>query len=363
MTTTTNTAEKFSHVAKDLANLENGPIRLITLVDRIKNIQNIKLNFVELKENSTFYPDLGMGDVCDLSELWVDITYQRKLRLAKLVNLIDGLEGYDKSVAGTIDTIVRPKEGQSGRKFVWDGFRRGIMYGLCGGEKIRISQSRHPETYTKQECIKEEARLFKIRNADAEKMKAPEIFKAKVIYGDEIALDQFRILKKAKLDLEGLNPAGVTLGGFSFFDKSYLEAKYGSNGDLKEFEQSVVQSSEIIRSTWPEDEIMSLHVMLGLAYMLRVNNEYQDYYTEAYIKSSFKKWKTKDPKNERNQAEITDVRLHGKATPCIAYYVAKHILKDENGVLKTIKQSLKDKGIRKEGFEMLDEEEFYHAGF
>ena len=353
--------EKFSKVAKALAELKPGEHSIYGIVRRIRNIKNLKIDLDKLKENSSVYRDMGRGDTCNIRELYVDITYQRKVRLQKLVNQLEALEGYDTSVAGTIDTIVRP-DLRSGKKFVWDGLRRTIMYGLCDGDQIRISQSKHPDNFTTEECIKEEARLFKIRNADSEKMTPAEIFKSKVIYEDEVALDQFSILKKADLNIEGLNPTGVTLGGFTLFDKCYLLAKYGSNGDLKEFRKSIIKSSRILQKVWPKDEIISLYVLCGFAYMLRVNDEYKDPYEEEDILEAFKDWKYLASKKFRKQSDITDVRLHGKAIPCIAYYIAKHILEDTNGVVDTIRQRLKDSGVKDEGFELLDEEEYYHSG-
>ena len=189
-------SNKFSKVAKTLATLEPGEHSILGIVQKIKDIKNLKVDLDALADGSQFYADYG--DTCNMRDLYVDITYQRKVRLQKLMNHLEELEGYDTAVAGTIDTIVRPNIGKSGKKFVWDGLRRTIMYGLCGGDIIRISPSTHPKGRSNEDCIKEEARLFKIRNADSEKMTPEEIFKSKVVYGDDVALDQLSILYKAK---------------------------------------------------------------------------------------------------------------------------------------------------------------------
>ena len=111
-------SNKFSKVAKTLATLEPGEHSILGIVQKIKDIKNLKVDLDALADGSQFYADYG--DTCNMRDLYVDITYQRKVRLQKLMNHLEELEGYDTAVAGTIDTIVRPNIGKSGKKFVWD---------------------------------------------------------------------------------------------------------------------------------------------------------------------------------------------------------------------------------------------------
>jgi hypothetical protein len=341
---------KFSVVRLLLETLPPGQYKITDIIQAIKNIKNFKLELDTLKANSTFYKDYG--NTCDLDELWVDITYQRKIRLKKLVTLLTDLKGYDPEVAGSIDVVIRPHYDQSGRKFVWDGLRRTIMYGLCGGKRMSVSCSRHDEDMTDIECTQKEATLFKIRNAFSEKMDVTEIFKSKVVEGDVKSNIQYDLLVEAGLDLEGMNPDGVKLGGFALFEKQWL--KYDELGDLPEFKESIIAASKMIQKVWPTDETISVYLLSGLAYILRLNAEYVDYYTGQEIYDAFVSWRDSDPDKKKIQRTITEERLHGQAIPCIAFYIAKRILEDSNGLIKTIRQKLKDNGVTDDGMEFLE---------
>lgn len=341
---------KFSVVQRYLETLTPGQYKITDIIKSIKNIKNFKLKLDTLEANSTFYKDYG--NTCDLDELWVDITYQRKIRLKKLVTLLTHLKGYDPEVAGTIDVIIRPHYDQSGRKFVWDGLRRTIMYGLCGGKRMSVSCSRHDEDMTDLECTQKEATLFKIRNAFSETMDVTEIFKSKVVEGDEKANVQYDLLVAAGLDLEGMNPDGVKMGGFALFEKQWL--KYDERGDLSEFKESIISASKMIQKVWPTDETISVYLLSGLAYILRLNAEYEDYYSAKEIYAAFVDWRDSDPDKKKIQRTITEERLHGQAIPCIAFFIAKRILEDSNGLIKTIRQTLKDNGVTDDGMEFLE---------
>ncbi len=63
----------------------------------------------------------------DLNDLWVDLNYQRKLKLKNLLNNLKSNKGYSTEKAGHIDIAIRP----NGKAFVWDGFRRAVMALIC----------------------------------------------------------------------------------------------------------------------------------------------------------------------------------------------------------------------------------------
>ena len=350
-----NLKEKFSVVAKRLAELDPGPHSILEIVQEIKGIDNLKVDLAKLEKKSNYYNDYG--DTCNIKDLYVDITYQRKVRLQKLLNQLETLGGYDTSVAGTIDTIVRPNIGKSGKRFVWDGLRRTIMYGLCGGEIIRISPSRHSEKLTDEECLQKEARLFKIRNADSEKMTPEEIFKSKVVYGDDVALDQLSILYKAKLNIEGLTPF-TKLGGFTLFDKCYHEAV--KEGRLKSFRKSIIEASKIMQDAWPDDEKISVYVLCGLAYLLEINNVDELGYDE--IPEAVIDWVVD---NDTKQSDITNVRVHGKAIICIAWYFAHYVIGDEyeNGLKDIVEERLEEAGVKSSDIAFLRNPKFQKMSF
>ena len=71
---------------------------------------------------------------------------------------------------------------------------------------------------------KREARFFKIRNADAEKMSSEEIFKSMVAYKDPTAMAHLDLLQKCNLDVEGLNPVNSkVLGGLKCFQEIFAK--------------------------------------------------------------------------------------------------------------------------------------------
>ena len=129
------------------------------LTHEVSTLRNFKMQSGE-------YPSSGS---VRLDELYVDLTYQRKLRLAKIIQKIIKNEGFCKDVAGTIDVAYRPNRkdpnGRQGMKFVWDGFRRSLMVGLCSpagsAAKIGASEYDHPIDRSDEECQIDEARKLK----------------------------------------------------------------------------------------------------------------------------------------------------------------------------------------------------------
>ena len=69
-------------------------------------------------------------------------------------------------------------------------------------------------------------------------MKREEIFKSQRVFRDKFALEQLELLKKCKLDVEGVNEDidAYTLGGLAYFQKQYDNIGH----------EYFVQSSEII---------------------------------------------------------------------------------------------------------------------
>ena len=75
-----------------------------------------------------------------LEDLYVDITYQRYLKLKQLIDHLERFDmsgttplGFNRMLCGSIDIAIRP----DGKGFVWDGFRRCIIALLNGKRFIK----------------------------------------------------------------------------------------------------------------------------------------------------------------------------------------------------------------------------------
>lgn len=321
---------KFSEVSGALANL-TGVVSVQQIIDTINQITNMKSKtLVNMKTNASYDP--SDTSVVNLNELYVDMTYQRIIRLQKLINKLKKMNGFDMYSAGVVDVAVRP----SGEKFVWDGLRRCIMAGLCGLKNIKASTFIHPMNSSVSECQKQEARYFKSRNADQESMKAEEIFKSEVVYGDPKALELLELIKNCQLDIEGLNPGGRLFGGFvevrdNYFKTDSIETEF------------FVEASQIVRDIY-KFETVSGYLLTGLAYLLQKNEDAEQAYSVDEIVESLEQYTSVNPK----QTELIRGRLAGNARGSIAYLIATRALKDKNGLLRSI-------GLDTETMNMIDE--------
>ena len=91
-----------------------------------------------------------------LDGLYVDMTYQRVLRLQEIINKIKE-SGFDIEAAGYVDVAIRPKTLYT----VWYGFRRCIMAVLCGYEHINVSKTIHDPHASDKDCQKKKQDYFK----------------------------------------------------------------------------------------------------------------------------------------------------------------------------------------------------------
>ena len=281
-------------------------------------------------------------DTMDLKDLYVDMTYQRKLNLRNLLNNLIKQGGFKKGAAGTVDVAHRSKQELD---VVWDGFRRCIKAGIMGLKEIRVSRTIHPNTWSEEECQKEEASLFKCRNTQ-EKMKVEELFKASVVAKDPVSLDQLQVLKDCNLDVEGLNtsPKAVSLGGLAEFlanFKSWKENPEESDGSGYEWNKKHWEdSSHIIRSVWGDPKV-SGYLLRDIAWLLTINesDNVDKSYDTAEIINSLSEWRANNP-DDSSQGHICQTGF--KKKHMTAYFIAKNILKDDNGLLKVLTSHLSD---------------------
>ena len=314
----------FTEISGFLANLElYKEYNIQDLVNTILQITNLK--FKTLDGILPAIPYDSQTETELLEDLWVCMTYQRKIRLRKIVDKILAQGGFDKDAAGHIDIAVRPKN-IGGRKVVWDGFRRCLKAGICGLDRICYSKTQHPMNFSLKECIEKEAKLYKIRNAEMEKLKPEEIFKSEIAYKDPIALETLELMKDCELSVEGLNPNGIELGAIVIFRKHF------NNIAPDKF----ITSSSILRKAFFSDTVITGYLFVSLANLLDLNVKVDSSWDEEDILESFKNWiKIQD---NCKQSNIT--RDGFRNTDVITYLIASRILNDTDGLLEKCKENL-----------------------
>ena len=139
--TTTTTLSTFKEVDKYLKQLELKTYSIKEIADIIKNITSLCKEGLFVEDlNNNFYKKFELimhpetGKKISLNDCYVDLTYQRVLKLKVLVEHLKAIDRsknpmqYDKMCAGSIDIAIRP----NGKIYVWDGFRRSLIALLKG---------------------------------------------------------------------------------------------------------------------------------------------------------------------------------------------------------------------------------------
>jgi len=309
---------KLSEAAGKLATLNYVDYRLKDLIDIAKSVDNFKTKTLDGIEDSAPYD--AQDSLVKISDLWVCIKYQRKMRLVLLIDKLLARGGFNKQAAGHIDIAVRP----DGRMFVWDGFRRVFMAALAGLEYIPASKIRHPSNRTDKQCEEYEAEMFKIRNSDTETMKPEEIFRAKVIYGEDDALKFLSFLRDCKLDVEELNPNNKTLSGMQKVEKTWRYNHISS--------KNLVISSKIIQKSWPNDPQVSGYLLCGLGKFLDANSATNEPLSVAEVQDYFHEFIDINP--PRKQKDLTGRRLNKAPNDSIAYCIATQVVNMKGKQLK-----------------------------
>tara|TARA_B100000925_G_C21960187_1_gene453035 strand:+ start:132 stop:1160 length:1029 start_codon:yes stop_codon:yes gene_type:complete len=311
---------KFNEVAGRLATLE-GTHNIQDLVNLILSIANFNKETLKNIERKEAYGPFDERVHKLLKDILVDMTYQRRVRLRKLINKLISEGSFNPNAAGHIDIADR---GDS--SYVWDGLRRCLMAGITGSTYIAFSRMVHHAGKSQTQCQEDEAKLFKIRNAESEKMKPEEIFKSKICYREPQAMKLLEVLKNAKLDVENLNPQGKKLGGFRLLEESLQfdddDNSHSKNNRVKE--SYVVSASNMIQEVWYDEPQVSVYLLCGLAKLLQYNDEvliHSNDYNE--LKEKMRDVVHIIPK--KRQTEFTDSRLNSKPIQSIAYILAKNI--------------------------------------
>jgi hypothetical protein len=314
---------KYKNVSAALATLR-GVVSIQEIIDAILAIDNLQNKTLKGIKQAYLEQD---GSNVPLRELYVDMTYQRRIRLRKIIKKIILHGGFSFDGAGVIDIAER-----DGKLYVWDGLRRCIMAGLCGLKHIKATRYVHMDGVTSVEAQKTEAKLFKMRNADMEKMTFDEIFKSMTVYDDPQAIEVLELLANCKLEVEGLNQTddSKVLGGLkSVWDNS---KKRGLGIDDDYF----ISASQMLHSVFPNDASISAYALLGLAWLLHQNTE-SDAVTGSYgddeIRESLNNYIVDD---NLKQKVLTSQRVNGKNAQSVAYHIAKNALDDTNGLMHAV---------------------------
>ena len=253
-----------------------GVVKLSTIIDIIQ-YENFYEDVLEKIEKPIEYcKDDYNNLLVPLRNLFVDLSYQRELKILNLIKrLIDSRE-FIKSPAGFIDIAIRPDT----RSFVWDGFHRAILALMAGYENLPASIYYHPKGFSQEQCREKEANFFVIRNANISKLTPDEVFKGSVATGDAKALKQLSYLKTCRLNILDTNPdkTASTFKSITLFSKyakgldSRLVFKTKHEIELKYFQEA----SNMIREIWQKsDEKIEIlaYLLCGLALFLKLNSE------------------------------------------------------------------------------------------
>ena len=198
-----------------------------------------------------------------LEDLWVDITYQRVLKLKKIVDHLrrKDMHGgdlmFNKMLCGSVDIAVRP----NGKGFVWDGFRRCIIALLNGKRFIKASIEYHDPSISIEDCRRQEAFVYEIKNGESESMAKEELYKSGIVYQKPDALKLQKVIVEMCCDVLGTNPGNPELGAFSEFQDTVLKKKLESTDYL-------VQASFKQQKAWPDATTLTGYLTCGLAKFL-----------------------------------------------------------------------------------------------
>ena len=261
---------KASEIAFKLKNLPLGEHRLINIIKLIVDADQFQKEglfnnspfgrIINKPYNDNFYPDEIIRNLREffpngLEDLWVDISYQRVLKLKKLIEHLrrKDMNGSDllfnKMLCGSVDIAIRP----NGKGYVWDGFRRCIIALLNGIRFIKASVEPHDSSTSTEDCRKLEAFVYEIKNGESESMTKEELYKSGIVYQKEDALKLQKVINEMCVDVLGTNPGNPELGAFSEFQDTVLKEKLETTDYL-------VQASFKQQKAWPEDNLSLIHI-------------------------------------------------------------------------------------------------------
>ena len=320
----------FTEINKHLSELPIGEHKISTIVKDIQSISSQKhLRKLSLaKQNNISSEYFAKCFPTNLNDVYVDISYQRSLKLKKIYDHLDLTDdsgiflGFCTELCGTVDFAIRPNK----KVYVWDGFRRCIIALLKGVEQIKGEAIIHPTTWSDAQCKQKEATYFLLKNSQSEPLKQEELFKSGCAQGDKFYLGIKEVLIDCELDVLGLNLGKPKLGGYVEFQKLVTKSPF-SEGVTQPSNYFVAQASKMIAGVWNNEEVSGFMVS-GLAHYLWANekdsqngNEYCDDITN--IESNLKNFAVK---KKGTQSSCTKDRLHSMPRQSVAWRICKNVM-------------------------------------
>ena len=320
----------FKEVDKYLQNLELKSYPIKEIFETIRSISSLQSEGIFADQwSDNYYDDLELlkhpetGEKISLLDCYVDITYQRLLRLKVLVDHLraKGVDGepleYDKMCAGSIDIAIRP----DGEIFVWDGFRRSLIALLKGIKYPSFSIFKHSNKDSIKKCRGRESFAFKKRNGDNEAMAKEELYKAGIFFSNPKDLETKDALSECKLDvLKTIPDAKQTLQGFAIFEKSL-------HSQLIDKEH-LVTAARLFRNSWTKDSTVAGYAICGLATYIQLLAT--DSLTWSYNVTGFDKEcdflpLLKKYAQNKPQTSLTGNRLSNMGVETVAFRFAANV--------------------------------------
>lgn len=321
----------FVQVAKDLSRLPIGEHKLSDIVSQIRSISSKKHDTQQFLSKQN-YDQAWIVNKCNaarLDDIWVDISYQRSLKLKKIYDHLkarnmdgSGIVNFSETLAGTVEYAIRP----NGKVFVWDGFRRCILALLKGIPQLPANVLNHQNDWKNERCRKLEAYLFQAKNSQQESMKQEELFKAGVAQGNESHLRTRDVLSDCELDVLGVNPGRRNLGGFVEFQKLVTHQPF-AEGTTIPSNKFVEEASKMIQEAWIDEDVSGF-MLSGLAFYLYKNeldsmNGNHYFELPETISDNLKLYV-----NEKGgtQSSCTKDRLHSAPMQSVAWRICKNVM-------------------------------------
>lgn len=142
----------------------------------------------------------------DIDKIYIDLTYQRVTDIVRCGEYVINRGAFDDFQAGAIKLFQRSEDVY----VCTDGGHRIIMAILVGKLQIRGEIRVHDFAISLEEQRKREAEHFVFANDQQKEVTWDQIWKAKTIIGDDLALQFLDLLQRACLDIECSVENGAT---------------------------------------------------------------------------------------------------------------------------------------------------------
>ena len=122
------------------------------------------------------------------------------------------------------------------------------------------------------------------------------------------------------MDVESLNPSGITLGGLKSFDEIY--------GKIDD--EIIINTAKLYTYAWPSESQVSSYALCGLATLMN-----EDLFEDSYTIEDAKEM-LRDYAKHNLPRTLTVQRLNNAAFKSIAWNFATKVLKDDNGLTNAL---------------------------